>query len=65
MSITDHDKFVINAIINPNYPLDFQDVQALDNNVASRNDSKQYHYIFLKIVLFRENIRSQAFRGRR
>ena len=42
MSITEHDKFVINAIFNPNYPLDFNDVQSSESTESSNNNSKEF-----------------------
>jgi hypothetical protein len=43
--ITDHDKFVINAIFNPNYPLDFDNVLPPDNTILSQNNGKFFMYI--------------------
>ncbi|CAF4679287.1 unnamed protein product, partial [Rotaria socialis] len=36
MPVTNHDKFVINAIFNPNYPLDFDGVSQADTSVSSQ-----------------------------
>lgn len=44
-SITNHDKFVINAIFNPNYPLDFDNLLPLDSTILSQNNGKFFIYI--------------------
>lgn len=40
-SITDNDKYVLNAMFNPNYPLDF-DKESSSNSTDSENESKPF-----------------------
>jgi hypothetical protein len=39
--ITDNDKYVLNAIFNPNYPLDF-DKESLSDSTDSENESESF-----------------------
>ncbi len=39
--ITDNDKYVLNAIFNPNYPLDF-DKESLSDSTNSENESESF-----------------------
>ena len=50
-SITDNDKYVLNAIFNPNYPLDF-DNESPSDSTDSENNSKYFLNIIVCIVLF-------------
>ncbi len=40
-TITDNDKYVLNAIFNPNYPLDF-DKELPSNSIDSENESESF-----------------------
>jgi hypothetical protein len=40
-TITDNDKYVLNAIFNPNYPLDF-DEESLSNSTDLENESEKF-----------------------
>jgi hypothetical protein len=40
--ITGHDKFVINAIFNPNYPLDFNNLLPIDSSMSSQNAGESF-----------------------
>lgn len=39
-TITDNDKYVLNAIFNPNYPLDFDRKEPQSDSKDSENESK-------------------------
>jgi len=45
-TITDNDKYVLNAIFNPNYPLDF-DKESSSDSTDSENESES----FLNIII--------------
>ena len=66
-SITDHDKYVLNAIFNPNYPLDF-DKEPSSNSADLENQSEisvsPMTFIWISFM-FRATIRNQEIRGRR
>ncbi|CAF1453135.1 unnamed protein product, partial [Rotaria sp. Silwood1] len=53
--ITDHDKVVINAIFNPNYPLDFDSFLQLDTLVSAQNKKQA-----LEIKRFEEEDKNEA-----
>lgn len=58
MSITEHDKFVINAIFNPNYPLDFDDVQSSETTESSNKTGKHTLVKYFNNISFRTSVRS-------
>jgi hypothetical protein len=49
-TITDNDKYVLNAIFNPNYPLDF-DKDSSTDSTDSENESKSFLDITVRIVM--------------
>ena len=59
-NITDNDKYVLNAIFNPNYPLDFDEKPSTDST-----DLESQSKIFIDLIvlifisfIFRTNIRN-------
>jgi len=50
-TITENDKYVLNAIFNPNYPLDF-DKESTSDLTDSQNESKSSFFIDYSLCLF-------------
>jgi hypothetical protein len=65
MSITENDKYVLNAIFNPNYPLDFEK-ESPSNLTSSENERKlSYNSCNDVYFLLRTIIRNKKIRRRR
>jgi hypothetical protein len=65
MSITENDKYVLNAIFNPNYPLDFEK-ELPSNSTNLENESKlSYNSCNHVYFLLRTIVRNKKIRKRR
>jgi hypothetical protein len=70
-SITDHDKFVINAIFNSNFPLDFNNILPSDSVSSSENNGQSHFFAYTVLsyltnsMLLRTSNGSQTIRRRR
>jgi hypothetical protein len=63
-NITDNDKYVLNAIFNPNYPLDFDKESSLDS-IDLENQSKisiySITFIFISFYFLEQLIEIKKF----